>query len=201
MKLEAEGQRPITDPQSSDIDSAVSLLSVPDRTFLILSRSDTSFVQAAIVGPNRILLECRDGSPDKHFRSVRDDYSSGEVVSILESYRRGETAWWNASEWRPIDVAGRQDRWEGVSWVFGIAGLLLMVDALVAHRRAGGDPMFGVQAMDAFAIGFACLMASAIIDLRKFRTMNARTRVRSIGILGAGAMVVGIQLIERFTAR
>ncbi len=37
MKLEAEGQRAIVDPQSNEIDSAVSLLSLPDRKFLILA--------------------------------------------------------------------------------------------------------------------------------------------------------------------
>jgi len=104
MKLEAEGQRAIADPQSSQIESAVSLLSLPDRSFLILSRSQTSYIQAAIVGSNRLVLEYRDGSAEKHFRSIRDDYSSGEVVAILEAYRRGEDSWWNENEWRRIDV-------------------------------------------------------------------------------------------------
>ena len=76
MKLEAEGQRTIVDPQSSQIESAVSLLSLPDRSFLILSRSQTSYIQAAIVGSNRLVLEYRDESAEKHFRSIRDDYSS-----------------------------------------------------------------------------------------------------------------------------
>jgi hypothetical protein len=73
MKLEAEGQRAIADPQSSQIESAVSLLSLPERSFLILSRSQSSYIQAAIVGSNRLVLEYRDGSAEKNFRSIRDD--------------------------------------------------------------------------------------------------------------------------------
>src|SRR5512135_3620360 len=115
MKREAEGQRAIVDPQNDDIDSAVSLLSPADRTFLILSRSGTSYIQAMIVGPNRLALECRNGSAEQHFRSARDDFSTGEVVEILEAYRRGEDSWWKENEWRRIDVSGRKDTWDRVS--------------------------------------------------------------------------------------
>ncbi len=182
MKLEAEGQRAIADPQSSQIGSAVSLLSLPDRSFLILSRSQTSYIQAAIVGSNRLVLEYRDGSAEKHFRSIRDDYSSGEVVAILEAYRRGEESWRN-----------------GRFCMF--AGLPLMFDAAIAFKRADRDAIFGLEAMDALAIALVVSMVSAIIDLRGFRTMGSMAKVRNIGVIGVGLLVVAIQLIEHLTAR
>ena len=201
MKLEAEGQRAIVDPQSSQIESAVSLLSLPDRTFLILSRSQTSYIQAAIVGSNRLLLEYRDGSAEKHFRSIRNDYSSGEVVAILEAYRRGEGSWWNEDEWRRIDVSARRDRWDSVSRFCMFAGLLLIFDAAIAVKRADRDAIFGLEAMDALAIAFVVSMVSAIIDLRGFRTMDAMEKVRNVGVIGIALLVVAIQLIEHLTAR
>ena len=201
MKLEAEGQRAIVDPQSSQIESAVSLLSLPDRSFLILSRSQTSYIQAAIVGSNRLVLEYRDGSAEKHFRSIRDDYSSGEVVAILEAYGRGEDSWSNENEWRRIDVSARRDRWDSVSRFCMFAGLLLMFDAVFAFKRADRDAILGLEAMDALAIALVVSMVSAIIDLRGFRTMGSNAKVRNIGVIGVGLLVVAIQLIEHLTAR
>jgi len=201
MKLEAEGQRAIVDPQSSQIESAVSLLSRPDRSFLILSRSPTSYIQAAIVGSNRLVLEYRDGSAEKHFRSIRDDYSNGEVVAILDAYGRGEDTWWIENEWRRIDVSPRRDRWDSVSRICLIAGSVLVFDAAFAFKRADRDAIFGLEGMDALAIAFVVLMASAIIDLRGFRTMGSMAKVRRIGIIGVGLLVVAIQLIEHLAPR
>jgi hypothetical protein len=201
MKLEAEGQRAIADPQSSQIESAVSLLSPPDRSFLILSRSQSSYIQAAIVGSNRLVLEYRDGSPEKNFRSIRDDYSSGEVVAILEGYRRGEDSWWNENEWRRIDASARRDRWDSVSRFCMFAGLLLVFDAAIAVKRAGRDAILGLEAMDALAIALVVSMVSAIIDLRGFRAMGSMAKVRNIGVIGVGLLVLAIQLIEHLTAR
>ena len=104
MKLDVEGQRTIEEPEDHEIQSAVTQLSLPNRTFLILSRSATSYLQAALVGSDRLLLEYRDGSADKHFRSAREDYSAREVVEIFEAYRRGEDSWWNEKDWRRIKV-------------------------------------------------------------------------------------------------
>jgi len=200
MKLEAEGQRAIADPQSDEIHSAVSRLSLPDRKFLILSRSATSFVQVMIVGPDRLALECRNGNAKQHVRSARDDYSTSEVVEILEAYRRGEDSWRNENQWRRIDVSGK-DAWDKVSVFSMIAALILMFDAGVARMRAGSDPISRQEAMEAFSIACVVMMVSAIIDLRKFRTMPAMDRVREIGVIGFGVLVITIDLIERFRAR
>ena len=185
MKLEAEGHRAITDPQSNDIHSAVSLLSLPDCTFLILSRSGTSYVQVMILDSNRLALECRDGGAEHHFRSTRDDFSTREVVEILEAYRRGEDSWWNENEWRRIDdVSARPDPWDRVSRLSAIAGILLIFDSAVALRGGDSDPIFGLETMEVLSIGFVALMVSAIIDLRRFRTMDPMRKSRAISIIG-----------------
>jgi hypothetical protein len=201
MKLEAEGQRAIVDPQGNDVQSAVTLLAPPDRTFVILSRSESSYVQARVVDMNRLALECRDGSPTQHFQSARSDYSTGEVIQILESYRRGEDSWWTENEWRRIEVSGRKDPWSRLSGILAVAAIILMFDAAFALKGRGGDPIFGLETLDVLAIGCGAYMASAIIDLRRFRTMTATERVRAIGGIGIGVMVLTIFCIERFTAR
>jgi len=200
MKLEAEGQRAIADPQGNDVQSAVTLLAVPDRTFVILSRSESSYVQARVVDTNRLALECRDGSPAQHFRSAREDYSSGEVIEILEAYRCGEDSWWTEHEWRRIDVTGGKDPWGRLSAILSVAAIILMFDAGFALKGKGGDPIFGLETLDVLALGCVALMGSAMIDLRKFRTMSALQRVRRIGGIGVGVMVLTIYCIERLTA-
>ena len=201
MKLEAEGQRAVVDPQSGEIQSTVALLSPPNRTFLILSRSGTSYIQARIVDSNRHALEYQDRSAEQHFQSARDDFSTGEVLGILEAYRRGEDSWRNENEWRRIDVSARKDPWDRLRLFLAIAALLLMFDAGIAVGRADGDPFFGLEAMAVIAMGFGALMVSAIIDLRRFRTMNALGKVRAIGAIGVGLLVVAVYWFERLTAR
>lgn len=201
MKLEAEGQRAIVDPQGDEIQSAVALLSLPDRKFLILSRSRTSYIQVAIVGSNRLVLECRDGGAERHFQSARDDFSTSEVVEILEAYRRGEDSWWTGNEWRGLGASARQDPWDRLSSIARIAAVLLVFDSVIAFRGGGGDPIFGLEGMDVLSIACVAMMTSAIVDLRRFRTMAPMGRFRAIGAIGAGALVVAIQLVERLTAR
>ena len=102
MKLESDGQRAVLDPESSQIQSAVSSLSHPNRTFLILSRSQTSFIQVAITAPDRFLLEYQEGGVQEHFQSTRTDFSGDEVIRALEAYRRGDESWRHEIEWRRL---------------------------------------------------------------------------------------------------
>jgi len=201
MKLEAEGQRAIVDPHGNEIQSAVSRLSLPDRTFLILSRSGTSYLQVMMIDSNRLVLEYRDGSAEQHFRSARDDFSTSEVVGILEAYRRGEDSWRNENEWRRIDVSARQNPWDKVSAVSMIGGVVLLLDSVIALKRADRDAIFGLEAMDALAIACVVMMPSAIIDLRRPRSIDPMGRSRPIGIIGVGVLVVAIQCFEHLTAR
>ena len=55
--------------------------------------------------------------------------------------------------------------------------------------------------MDALAITLVVSMVSAIIDLRGFRAMGSMAKVRNIGVIGVGLLVLAIQLIEHLTAR
>ena len=88
-----------------------------------------------------------------------------------------------------------------MSWFCAIAGLILAFDSGIAFRGADGDPIFGLEGMEVLSIAFVALMASAIIDLRRFRTMNPRRKVRAISTIGVGVLVVALYSVERVTAR
>lgn len=201
MKLEAEGQRAIVDPQGHDIELAVTRLALPDRTFLILSRSETSYLQVRLVDSNRHAFECREGSAEQHLRSAREDFSSGEAIEILEAYRRGGESWRSGHEWRRLEVPARKDIWARVGPITRIAGLVLMFDAAFAVGRPDGDPIFGLEALDVLSIAFVLAMTSSVIDLRRSEPMGPLGRSRNIATLVAGALVLVIELIEHLSTR
>jgi hypothetical protein len=107
-------------------------------------------------------------------------------LGILEAYRRSDDSWWNESEWRRIDVSAPQDHRDGLSRFFAVAGFVLILDSVIAARAPDGDPIFGLGSFEVLSLGFIVYMLSAIIDLRKFRTMNLRWKAQRIATIGLG---------------
>jgi hypothetical protein len=101
MKLQSEGRPAIRAPQSTDVHVAVSELALPSNSFLILSRSPTSFVQVAIQPGERFVIEYPGGTGI--FRSERDDFSRDEIARLLDSYLAGGDAWRAGIQWRPTE--------------------------------------------------------------------------------------------------
>ena len=56
MELESEGRPAIHDAQASDVHAAVSELALPDNSFLILTRTTTSYVQVAMQADERFVI-------------------------------------------------------------------------------------------------------------------------------------------------
>ena len=101
MKLESESGPAIPDAQVTDIYVAVSGLGQPGHSFLILTRTRTSYVQVAMQADERFLIEYREDGP-RNFRSAREDFSRDEVAKLLESYLAGGDAWHAGIQWRPV---------------------------------------------------------------------------------------------------
>ena len=195
MKLEPEGQPAIVDPTSGQVEHALSALALPDRPFLILNRARMSFMQVAIVGPDRFRIECRDGDRQPML-STRADVSRGHAVRVLEAYRQGGDDWRREIDWQPIK-SWKPDIWDRVSLSFAVAGLVLMVMCVVASRGfAPGATAFGIDPYLFFSIAFAVVMPSVIIDLGRFRTLNAKSKMRAVGALVL-AILIALDWIDR----
>jgi hypothetical protein len=197
MKLESEGRRAIQDAQASDVHAAVSGLALPRHPFLILTRTPTSYVQAAMQAGERFVLEYRDGPPPG-LRSVREDFSRDEVAQHLESYLAGGDAWRDGIQWRPVDGMGPRDGWDTVSTGFGFLAfvvLLVSVFSLNAPRKPGTSR---TDPMESLAIATLVYLPSALIDLRRFGRMDANQKVRTIGAL-IGAVFAVMYWIDRWT--
>jgi hypothetical protein len=195
MKLEVEGCRAIVDPRSSALQSAVSSLSHPAPSFLILSRSEATYLQVAVTAPGQFVVEYRERSVPQHFQSVRSDLSGDEVVRILEAFRQGEDSWRQENEWRQIDRAPPPDPWGRVRQLSVIAGFILFL-AAVLSLRTGRDPIFGLEPMKALSVAFVAFLPTLIIDLRKFRSIDAQDKVYTIAALGIGVMLAVYWVLE-----
>jgi hypothetical protein len=188
MKLESDGRPAIQDAQAGDVHAAVFGLALPDHSFLILSRTQTSYVQVAMQAGERFVIEYRDGGP-RGLRSAREDFSRTEVAQLLESYVAGGDAWGAGIEWRPVEDT--RDGWDTVGNACAlVAVVVLLVGAFSIHAPA--EPgTFGSDPMDYLSIGVLVFLPSALIDLRRFRRMNVKQKVRTIlALLAAGIAVL-----------
>jgi len=196
MKLESEGRRAIQDAQSSDVLTAVSGLAPPRHSFLILTRTPTSYVQVAMLADERFVIEYRDDGPSI-LRSVREDFSRNEVAQHLESYLAGGDAWRDGMEWRPVDGMPR-DGWDTLSSGFAflaVVTLLVAFFSINAPRKPGTSR---TDPMESLAIATLIYLPSALIDLRRFRQMDAQQKVRTVLALIAAVFAV-MYWIDRWT--
>jgi len=101
MELESEGRPAIHDAQASDVHAAVSELALPGNSFLILTRTTTSYVQVAMQAGERFIIEYREGGP-RSLRRAQEDFSRSEVAQLLESYLAGGDEWRAGLQWGDV---------------------------------------------------------------------------------------------------
>ena len=130
MKLESEGRPAILDAQAGDVYAAVSALALPGHSFLILTRTRTSYVQVAMQAGERFVLEYREDGP-LILRSAREDFSRTEVAQLLESYAAGGDAWRAGIPWRPVEDMAPRPGWDTVS---NACAFLAVVVLLIGER-------------------------------------------------------------------
>jgi hypothetical protein len=169
MKLKSEGRRAIEDAQASDVYAAVSELALPGHSFLILTRTNASFVQLAIQPGERFIIEYREGDAPV-LRAAREDFSRGDVAQLFASYLAGGDAWREGIQWQPIGGRPR-DRWDTVGRICAIAAvvtLVVLVDALLPSRRRTSRP----DLMAYLSIATLVYLPSVLIAMRRFKQMD-----------------------------
>jgi hypothetical protein len=103
MELETEGGMYSGIAEESDIIEAFQ----DDKKrgeFIILSKSEQVYIQAAGEGFGPYTLECRDGDEDNHFQCTRE-MSKSEVQSVFIEYLKGDRSWMTNLEWKPLDTS------------------------------------------------------------------------------------------------
>lgn len=186
MKLEADGQPVVHDPQREQVQQAVSALTPEGPTFLILSRAPRSFVQVAIAGPDRFRLECREGD-GQPLLSARALLSRDDVARVLEAYRQGDDAWRGGIESQPVGPTTND--WDKAGLFFAAIGLALMLVCFFASQGLR-TRLLGLDPYLCCSLAYALFLPSILIDLRRFRTLSARNKVRAVGGLVVAVLIV-----------
>lgn len=89
-------------PLCSDVTEEAILKAFSDDdgrgSFIILSESDQTFIQAAGTGNGPYALEYRDGDETRHYQCLRD-LKRSEVQSAFLKYLRRDSSWKTDFQW------------------------------------------------------------------------------------------------------
>lgn len=99
--------------------------------FLILSRAEEVYIQAAGEGFGPYTLEYRDGDADHHFQCTRD-LSKAEVQSAFLDYFDGGQYWQTDLEWKPLQFEQRENKpWWKFWWASSPYGPVAASDVIL----------------------------------------------------------------------
>jgi hypothetical protein len=217
MRLELDGAAAIDDPTPEQVDQALRALQ-PDSTYAILERGTSSYLQTAIDGGGRYLLELQDGSPDQHYRVPRP-VPLQEVIDAFASYLSGDDRWRAGHDWERMDATpapavarprrrrrqmshGRVFARLGVGLVWGlvqlaILGLLFTAGGLVGALGVLVVPRyFGLP----LAIGFVAGTVAGLLVDHSARGWLLSLRLRRLRARGQRVMAAVEWVGEQFAA-
>ncbi|HPF39471.1 MAG TPA: hypothetical protein P5081_24960 [Phycisphaerae bacterium] len=101
MRMETHDGKAISNPDERQIDAAVEAMTGGDA-FLILSRDEMNYMQAAGDVVGGFVLEYQEGDTDDHFAAADGPHSTERVSKALRQYALGDTAWRTAFQWERI---------------------------------------------------------------------------------------------------
>ncbi len=108
MELETQGGMYSGIAKESDIIAAF----VDDKKrgeFVILSKSEQVYIQAAGEGFGPYTLEYRDGDEDHHFQCTKE-LSKPDVQSAFIGYLKGDRSWKSNLQWKPLDTSENSEK-------------------------------------------------------------------------------------------
>ena len=141
MLLTTEGcPSPVEVRSAAELGGALSTLGDEWNDYAALGPSIGTFVQAVRTGRG-FLVEYRDGAPDRHFRSRRENFTRAEVIALFASYLAADDQWRTSDEWDPADARFARLREDGArrgyhaprlytGWAFVAFALALLAVAL-----------------------------------------------------------------------
>jgi hypothetical protein len=101
LNLESEKYKKLFITSHVDIEKAINALNTSDNRYVIFERSETHYMQGAIVAENEIRVEYQNGDLEKHYQSIntidRDSFS--EMVRL---YRAKKRKWRTLATWKKL---------------------------------------------------------------------------------------------------
>jgi hypothetical protein len=100
MELTIDGEPDTTTATEQKVTAAVEAM----ESFVILAASADHYLQIA-EPDGALVLEYRDGGPDRHYRSTRTDLTRQDAAPIFRMYLKGDPRWREAVPWVPLTSA------------------------------------------------------------------------------------------------
>lgn len=104
MKLELEQSGSLIDPGPADIERAILLLNPTESGYIILSRDEMTYLQAAGCRNEGFAVEYQDGNTFRHFLARGGPVATNDLIKALQSYASGDDAWRRMFEWEPMTI-------------------------------------------------------------------------------------------------
>jgi hypothetical protein len=103
----------------------VGLRSAEDTAgFVVLSRDNQNYIQAAGSQEEGFYFECRNGGPDKHYRSTSSSIPYEAAVEVFKGYAARNQRWWHKVEWeKKRSLTTAISHWSG--WLAGCGYALI----------------------------------------------------------------------------
>lgn len=127
MNLSTATGPDLSEPTSDQIVNAIRSLPGGDDSFVVLSRSDHFFLQAAGSRKEGYHLEYKELDDSRHFEATGESLTEEELIQLFLAYARGDDSWKQQHQWKPLHRSG------GCG---SAAGALLLLGALIALALA-----------------------------------------------------------------
>ncbi len=99
LQLETSSGRKIADPSASQVADELGALPNANDGFATLSSGDETYVQTASSESAGFVLEYREGSADRHFKSTSKNLSIDAVTEVFQRYAAGDPSWKSRIVW------------------------------------------------------------------------------------------------------
>lgn len=103
MRLERHEGGPIDSPTERQIAEVIGAMK-GDDAFVILSRDEMNYMQAAGDVIRGFVLEYQAGNTDRHFLAAGGPHSSDRVSKAFRNYALNDPQWETDFKWEPLDL-------------------------------------------------------------------------------------------------
>ena len=103
MRLEIDGEPTVSDPIGNDIRDTLLRLNLSGPLWAVLDIKSNYYIQARIVEDEQLIIEYREGGPDRHYKADAPQPREAVIDAFLD-YLASGNLWRTAFEWRRLDL-------------------------------------------------------------------------------------------------
>jgi hypothetical protein len=104
VRLEIDGESAVDNPLADDVRDTLVRLNPSGPRWTVLDIRSNYYIQARAVEDERLIVEYREGGPDRHYKAAGPQPREAVVEAFLD-YLASGNHWRTAFEWRRLELA------------------------------------------------------------------------------------------------